>query len=110
MGIRTARPKYSPHTTTTPVITDARPCRLGEPGGYTRLGRPWGGNDSFMLMAFRLTGRVTLPHRFEDTTAEHSNLHARDAVSDDWPRYLPYALSYRGCLFALLRYNSGIYL
>jgi hypothetical protein len=33
IGINTARPKYSPHTTTTPVITEARPCRLGVPGG-----------------------------------------------------------------------------
>jgi hypothetical protein len=43
------------------VMTDAMPCRLVVPGGYTRLGRPWGGNESFMLMTFRLAGRVTAP-------------------------------------------------
>ncbi len=33
IGISTARPKYSPHTTTTPVISDTSPCRPGVPGG-----------------------------------------------------------------------------
>jgi hypothetical protein len=58
IGIRTARPKYNPQTTTTPVITDARPCRLGVPGGYTRFGRPCGGNDIFIST---LLDMVALP-------------------------------------------------
>jgi hypothetical protein len=29
-------------------MTEAKPCRLGVPGGYTRFGRPGGGNDIFM--------------------------------------------------------------
>ena len=70
IGISTSRPKYSAHTTTTPVMTDANPCRLGVPGGYTRFGRPCGGNDIFMDTLFDVVALTLLLRvRAEGTAA-----------------------------------------